>query len=123
MAILDVIGAAVVTGGQVSAGLGTFTNWTVEKCTTGDVNVDSEDIDDEDGKLMARLIFKKHAKIALSLISKVAGGTAAQALADFPKGNMCTITGLTTYYVEDCSIESSKSAVRVSATLALIGIT
>jgi hypothetical protein len=123
MALLDTIGTTLATGGQVSAGVGTFTNWTVEKTTTGDVNVDSEDIEDEDGALTSRLIFKRHAKITLSLISKGASGTAAQAKTDFPMGNMCTLTGLTSYFVESCSIENSKSAVRVSVTLILLGIT
>lgn len=123
MALLDTIGAAVVTGGQVAAGVGTFTNWTVIRCTTGDVNVDSEDLEDEDGGLVARLILKKHAKIGLTLESKGAGGTAAQAKTDFPKGNLSALTGLTSYYVDDCSIDSSKSVVRVSVTLVLLGIT
>lgn len=123
MAIEDIIGAAVVTGGQAAAGLGTFTNWLVERCVTGDVEVDSEDIMNEDGLLYSRLIYNKFEKIQLSLISKGAGGTAAQALTDFPAGNICTLTGLTTYYVDSCSITSSKSAVRVEVTLKNLGIT
>ena len=123
MGILDQIGTTLATGGQAAAGVGTFTNWIVERCTTGDGNVEIEDIDDEDGALFTRLIYKRHAKIILSLISKGSGGTAAQAKTDFPIGNMATLTGLTAYYVDACSIESSKSAVRVNVTLSLIGIT
>lgn len=123
MAILDQIGTTLTVGGQVSAGLGTFTNWIVEKTTTGDKNVDFEDIEDEDGVLFSRLVYKRHPKITLSLISKGTGGTAAQAASDFPAGNICAITGLTSYYCDSVSIESSKSAVRVNVTLVALGIT
>lgn len=122
MAILAQIGSSSVTGGQVAAGVGTFTNWTVERCTTGGVKVDNEELQGEDGQLLGILVYQKHPLIELSLTSKAAGGTAAQALTDFPMGAKAALTGLTAYLVENCSIESSKSAVRVTASLRLIGV-
>ena len=124
MALAEQIGGkAVVTGGQVSAGLGTFTNWTVERVKVGDIKIDAEELTDEDGALYAILQFQRHDLIELTLISKGLGGTVTQAKTDFPKGKFCGITGLTTYYVESSDVEVSKSAVRVTASLRLIGIT
>jgi len=117
MAILDTIGTGVQSGATPS--VGTFTNYIVQRVTEGDKDVEIEDIDDEDGKLAARLIFKRHAKLHLELVCK----TSAAPATDFPKGNMCAITDLTAYYVDDAKIEKVKGATRVSADLSLIGIT
>ena len=123
MALLDQIGSAVVTGGQVADGVGTFTNWTVESAKVGSKKKDMEELINEDGALLGILVFQRHPLIDLSLISKGAGGTADQAASDFPDGDFAGLTGLTSYLVESVSIETSKSAVRVSVSLRLTGLT
>ena len=122
MALADQIGSASVTGGQVAAGLGTFTNWTVERCKTGGNKKDMEELINEDGALLGILVYQRHPLIDLTLISKGAGGTAAQAATDFPDGAKAGLTGLTAYLCESVDIESSKSAVRVNVSLRLIGV-
>jgi hypothetical protein len=121
MAILDSIGTSLLVDGQtvVFGSTITFTNYIVATATAGDTNVESEDIDDEDGALKTRLIFKRHAKATLNLICK----SGATPLSDFPMGDMCTYGALTAYFVESLTIERSKSAQRATVTLINLGIT
>jgi hypothetical protein len=121
MAILDSIGTSLVVGGQsvIHGTTVTLTSYIVESATDGGKEVDMEDINDADGALSTRLIFKRHAKVSLKLISK----TGATPLVDFPQGDMSVHTGLTEFYVDSLSIENSKSAQRVTLELTDIGIT
>ena len=106
-------------GTALDAGSGTtIGNYIVESITTGDKDVHSEDIRDEDGVLATRIVKQTMNKISLSLIAK-SGATPAT---DFPVGAMAVATGYTSYYVDSCSISKSENAARVSVSLTNIGI-
>lgn len=119
MAILAQIGATLITGGQttVNGTSVTFTNYIVERATDGTKDMESEDIQNEDGLWVTRLIFKRDKTAVLNLICK----NSATPTTDFPDKAMCAYTGLTTYFVDECSVEKSKSAQRVSVKLTLLG--
>ena len=117
MASLDSIGTGVISGAVPS--VGTWTNYIVQSVTEADKDVEIEDIDDADGALVTRLIFKRHAKLHIEAVCK----TAATPVTDFPKGDMCALTGLTAYYVDDIKVTETKGANRISVDLTLIGIT
>ena len=107
-------------GTTLDIGAGTITgSYIVEGSTDDDKNVESEDIDDENGELATRIVFKKHAKQPLELIAL----DGALPGTDFPKGEMCAHTDFTTWFVEDARSAKSKSAKRVSVELVNLGIT
>lgn len=102
----------------IIAGQRTLTNYIVSEDTINDANVVSEDVEDSDGKLCTRIVFRNEAKIKLSLICK----TGATPASDFPIGTMCTVTGLTGYFVDSAPIVKSKSAQKVTVEMTLLGV-
>lgn len=116
MAILDSIGTAPSNGASSQGG--TLTNYIVESSSSGSGEVDFEDVFNADGAIVSRLIFNRDPIINLVLIAK----NAAAPSTDFPAGDICAVTGLTSYYVESCDIATSKGATRVTVTLKNIGI-
>lgn len=117
MAILDSLGTAPQNG--ASAQGGTWTNYIVVRSTSGKKEVRFKDVYDENGALVSRLIFGRYPIITLELIAK----TAATPATDFPQGDICAITGLTAYYVEDCEIATDEGETKVTVTLKSLGIT
>ena len=107
------IGGTLIIGGQQ-----TLTNYIVEQDTLNDANVVQEDVEDADGKLVTRIIFRNEAKIKLSLICK----TGATPTSDFPIGGMCTVTGLTAYFVDSAPVVKTKSAQKVDLEMTNLGI-
>jgi len=105
------LGATLIIGGQR-----TLTNYIVETDETNDANVVSEDVEDADGKLATRIIFRNEDIVKLSLICK----SGASPATDFPKGAMCTITGLTTYFVDSAPVVKAKGAQKVSVEMTKI---
>lgn len=114
---LDYIGTQLKTG--ASETVGTWTNYILQSVTANGKNVEIEDVDDADGALATRIIFKRHPKIVVEAVCK----NAADPSTDFPEGDMCALTGLTAYYVESAPVTKVKGAWKVTATLVLIGIT
>lgn len=95
------------------AGQATVSGYIVDTDNRGGTDIDFEDIMDSDGAFHTRIVFEKRMlKINLSLI--VTTGTPAT---DFPEGAMCTVTGLTDYFVDSAPVDSTKSAQRVSVQL------
>lgn len=107
------LGSTLIIGGQR-----TLTNYIVSEDTINDANVVSEDVEDADGKLVTRLVFRNEAKIRLSLICK----TGATPATEFPVGTMCTVTGLTGYFVDSAPIVKTKSAQKVTVDMTLLGV-
>jgi hypothetical protein len=105
------LGATLIIGGQR-----TLTNYIVESDEVNDANVVSEDVEDADGKLATRIIFRNEDKVKLSLICK----SGASPATEFPVGAMCTITGLTTYFVDSAPIVKAKGAQKVSVEMTKI---
>jgi hypothetical protein len=99
------LGATLIIGGQRA-----LTNYIVSEDTLNDANVVSEDVEDADGALSTRIIFRNEAKIKCALICK----TGATPTSDFPVGAMCTITGLTAYFVDSAPVVKSKTAQKVT---------
>ena len=125
MSLLAQIASLVVTGGQATASIGltASADWTIQRVKTGGKKKDMEELIDEDGALKGILVYQRHELLDLTLVSKAATGTVAQALEDFPDGDCCTLTGLLDYLVESCDIELTKSVVRVNVSLRHIGLT
>ena len=115
MALLESIGASFSVGGQ-----STITNYLVESDTAGEKEVAMEDIDNPDGSLAGRLIFKRLLQRSLSLIAL----SAAAPTTDFPKGTKAPSTAGTYsgWYVDDASVTLTKSAARVSVKVTSLGI-
>lgn len=105
------IGSTLIIGGQRA-----LTNYIVSEDTLNDANVVSEDVEDADGKLVTRIVFRNEAKIKCSLICK----TGATPTSDFPVGGMCAITGLTQYFVDSAPVVKSKSAQKVNLEMTAI---
>jgi hypothetical protein len=95
------------------AGQATLTGYIVEQDNRGGTNIDFEDIMDHLGAFHTRIVFEKRMKkIDLTLL--VLAGTPAT---EFPEGAMCTLTGLTDYFVDSAVISNTKSARRVTVSL------
>lgn len=107
------LGTTLIIGGQRA-----LTNYIVSEDTLNDANVVSEDIEDADGKLATRIIFRNEAKIKVSLICK----TGATPTSDFPMGGMCTITGLTGYFIDSAPVVKTKSAQKCTLEMTLLGV-
>ncbi len=105
------LGATLIIGGQRA-----ITNYIVESDGINDANVVSEDVEDAAGALSTRIIFRNEAKVKLSLICK----SGASPDVDFPVGAMCTLTGLTTYFVDSAPVVKSKTAQKVTVELTKI---
>ena len=109
---------ATQTGTTLAIGAGTITgSYIVIDRTDGDKDTDREDIMDQDGARVTRIVFNNDAKITLSLICK--SGAAPET--DFAKGGKASHTDFTGYWVEDCRISRSKSAKKADVTLVNIG--
>lgn len=119
MAAIEVLGTGVIQGANVSTATATvtFTNYIVENATEGGKNVDFEDVMDADGKRVTRIVFNREKKLTLTLICKTAATTP---MTDFPEGDMCAITGLTTFFVDSCAVSRVKGANKVTVTLSEI---
>ncbi|MCE5317845.1 MAG: hypothetical protein LLG04_10895 [Parachlamydia sp.] len=115
MAILDSIGTTLTVGGQTAIS-GYFT----ESETVGEKEVASEDIDDNDGALATRLIFKRLPTVDLSLVCKAS----AVPTTDFPRGSKCPSTAgaYSGWFVDSCSAPKTKSAWRATVKLTSLGI-
>jgi len=116
MAILAQIGTTLIVGGQ-----GTFTSYIVESETVGAKEVASEDIDNADGALSTRLIYKRLPTVDISLISK----SGAAPLTDFPVGEKAGVAATASYsgwYVDSLSITRTKSAEKSSIKMTSLGI-
>jgi len=119
MAAVDQIGQTLLVGaGTISAGSGTGV-YIVESRTTDGYDVAFEDIDDENGALVTRIILKRHQKLHLDLIC----GIAAAPETDFPEGSIAAHTDFTSYYVEAAPVTKTANAQRVSVDLVNLGIT
>jgi hypothetical protein len=98
-------------GGQAS-----LTGYIVEADNRGGRDIDFEDIMDATGAFHTRIVFEKRMeRINLSLL--VTTGTVTT---DFPEGALCTLTGLTTYFVDSATVSNTKSAKRVDVQLTKI---
>lgn len=102
----------------IIAGQRTLTNYIVSEDTLNDANVVKEEVEDPDGKLATVIVFRNEAKIKCSLICK----TGATPASDFPIGAMCTITGLTGYFIDSAPVVKTKSAQKVNLEMTLLGI-
>lgn len=107
------LGTTLIIGGQR-----TLTNYIVESDEVGGNDIDMEDVLDAAGARATRIIFKIDEKAKLSLICK----TGATPATDFPEGGMCTVTGLTAWYVDSAPIVKTKSAQKVNVTLTNIHV-
>jgi predicted dinucleotide-utilizing enzyme len=111
---------ATQLGTTLDIGSGTITgSYIVESVDEKDFDVDFEDIMDEDGARVTRLIFNRDEKITLNLICI----DAAAPQTDFVVGTIATHTDFTTYYVDSATMTKSKSARRVTVNMTNIGIT
>ena len=68
---------------------------------------------------MASLICNRDTKLTLNLIAK--GGT--DYAADFPEHDMCTVIGLTDYFVDSARVTHTKGALKLVVEMTDIGIT
>lgn len=100
--------SALTIGGQAS-----LTGYIVDTDSRGNTEIQFEDIYDAAGAFHTRIVFEKRMlKVALTLL--VTTGTPAT---DFPEGAMCTVTGLTDYFVDSAPVSETKSATRVEVQL------
>jgi hypothetical protein len=113
MARADTVGTAPQSGAAMLVDSATLTNYIIESCTDGARPIDYEDVFNEDGVRVARLIFNRNAQIVMTLICK----TSATPLTDFPEGDMCAHSGLTDYFVTSAKITSVKGARKIAVTL------
>lgn len=113
MALLDSMGTGVRSGASVETESITLTNYILESATDGVRTYDFEDVMNEDGARVSRLIFNRQKQLVLTLILK----TAADPITDFPVGDMCPYTGLTSYFVTSAPITKVKGAMKVTVTL------
>ena len=109
------IGTALQYGGQTTA----FASYIVESQTDNEAETAKEDIDNADGSLSTRAIYKRLPKISFTLICK-AGAVPAT---DFPVENKCAATGTyLSWYVDSAAITRTKSPTKLSVTLTSLGI-
>ncbi len=99
----------------------TISNYIIESREL-DKEVKSEDVLDEDGVLKTRIIYQTMDRINLTLIP-VSSKAETDVRTDFPKGAICTIAALNTYYVEDCKVARSSGPAKVTVSLIALGIT
>lgn len=111
---------ATQLGEDLDIGAGTITgSYIVESRDEIDFDVDSEDIQDEDGVRNTRIIYQRDSKVVLNLIC-IDGALPEN---DFIKGQIAAHADFTSFYVDEATATRSKSARRVTVTLTNIGIT
>jgi len=111
---------ATQIGTTLTIGAGTISgSYIVLGRDDGGKDVAFEDVDDQDGALVTRIVYKTHAKIKLDLICL--SGAAPET--DFAEGGIATHTDFTGYFVNSAVISRSKSAKRVTVELVNLGIT
>ena len=115
------MGTTLVLGNQkvIHGATITFSSYIVINSNDGKIRVAESEHEDEDGKLVAKVVYQRLPQVDLTLKS-LAG---AVPLSDFPQGSFCALTGLTTYWVDSCSVSKSKDPEQVSVSLTKIGIT
>lgn len=107
-------------GEKLEIGVGqTFGDYIVESINDGSPDVKSEDIDDEDGHRVTRIILQIDDKVDLTLIAK----SGATPLTDWPKGGYSVVAGFTQFFVDDMQRSRSASAQRITVSLTNIGFT
>lgn len=116
MAVTE-LGTNVATGAQnvlngITIDFATA-KYEVQTSEDGGYNVDFEDLYDKDGKRMTRLVYNRNRMLSFDVICL----DGAAPLTDFPEGKLCTVTGLTTFYVDSAKPKKSKGAIMVSVTL------
>jgi hypothetical protein len=113
--------AVAQIGTTLSIGAGTVagSDYVVHQREEDDKDVEMEDVDDENGELLTRIVFKKHPKIVLDMVCK----PSADPTADFPRGEIAAHSDFTSYFVDDMRTTKTKSAKKVNVTLTNIGIT
>jgi hypothetical protein len=100
--------STLTIGGQAD-----LTGYIVETDNRGGRDIDFEDIMDASGAFHTRIVFEKRMqRINLTLL--VLAGVPAT---DFPEGAMCTLTGLTDFFVDSAAVSQTKSASRVDVQL------
>ena len=114
--------AATQIGTTHSIGVAVLSGYTVNERTEGNADIDYEDIFDEDGARATRIVFQVDPKLTLDLLL-TSGGTPPVPATQFPEGGMCTVVGLTAYFVDSCPVTYSKGATRVQPSMTNIGIT
>lgn len=90
-------------------------NYIVESATEGDKELVTEDVEDANGALSTRIIYRSHAKIDLTLICLAN----ASPTTDFVPGTNITNTNL---YVNSATVTKTKSPHRVTVSITDIGI-
>ena len=111
---------ATQIGTDLSIGCGTITgSYLVRSRTDGQKNVVMEDIEDQDGALYTRIVFRSEARPALELVCL----TGALPETDFAEGAIATHADFTDHWVDSAPINRSKSAKTVSLQLHNLGIT
>ena len=111
---------ATQIGDTLTIGVGiTIGTYYVESRDINDRDVRTEDINDEDGTLVTRIVLDKHDKVTLNLISQ----DDADPATDFPVGEISAATGFTDYYVESCVTSRTEGAARTTVSLINLGIT
>lgn len=111
--------AATQYGTDLAVGVATLTGYVVQERGDGDAEVRMQDVFDEDGVLKTRIVFQIMPKLSLNLFAL----SATDVLADFPRGQLCTVTGLTAYFVDACNRTATEGATQVRVELTNIGIT
>jgi len=107
-------------GTTLDIGAGTITgSYIVESREEGDKDVTMEDIDDQNGELFTRLVFKKLPKETFNLIC-ILGALPED---DFKKGEIAAHVDFTAQFVEDARFSKSKGPRRVAVTFIDLGIT
>ena len=114
MTIVNQIGETLAVGAETITG-----SYIVESREVDGYDVDFEDINNEDGALNTRLIFKRHQKLRLSLIN--IDGAAPET--DFVEGQIATHADFTDYFVDSAKTTKSKSAHRTEVELTILGVT
>jgi hypothetical protein len=102
------LGAAVAGLTLVNA-----SNYILETVVEGDKNLDTEDVFDENGALITRIIFNAHAKVDVTMLCKAN----AAPTTDYVPGSHVA----NTWYVESCTVTKTKSPHRVQVSLVNIG--
>lgn len=89
-------------------------NYIIESATEGDKELDMEDVFDENGALVTRIIHNAFARVEATLLCK----TAASPTGDFPTGTLIA----NTWFVNSAPVTKTKSPHRVQLSVTNIGI-
>lgn len=102
------LGTAVGSGGQLD-----LTGYIVVRYTAGGKEVRMDEIEDATGALISLLVYQKIPLIELELQCK----EGATPTTDFPVGAMCTVSGLTDYFVVSAPVVYTKGIPTVTVSL------